>query len=67
MERFGDRIKALRIEKRISQRKLAKELNFYQSSIARCEANEQTPSIDVVVAFAKYFNVTTDYLLCLED
>ena len=66
MNKFAERLKSLRIEKNLSQRELAKEIGFAQPSIARCEAWLQIPNIDVAIIFAKYFGVTTDYLLGLE-
>lgn len=66
MNKFAERLKSLRIEKNLSQRELAKEIGFAQPSIARWEAGLQIPNIDVAIIFAKYFGVTTDYLLGLE-
>lgn len=67
MNKFAERLKELREEKELSQRSLAKELGVSQAAIARWEANIQTPNIDVAIMIAKYFGVTTDYLLGLED
>lgn len=67
MSKFSERLKELRLEKNLSQRDLAKELGFSQPAIARWEANIQTPNIDVAIIVAKYFKVTTDFLLGLED
>ena len=67
MTKFAERLKELRIEKGLSQRALAKELKINQPCIARWESKLQVPNIDVAVMFAKYFGVTTDYLLGLED
>ena len=67
MNKFAERLKELREEQNLSQRILAKETGFSQAAIARWEANLQTPNIDVAIIFAKYFSVTTDYLLGLED
>lgn len=67
MNKFAERLKELRIEKGISQNQLAKEVGLAQASIARWEANLQTPNIDIAILFAKYFGVSTDYLLGLEN
>ncbi len=67
MNKFGERLKELRLEKRLSQRQLANDVGYKQSSIVRWEKGLQTPNIDVAIVFAKYFKVTTDYLLGLED
>ena len=60
MNKFAERLKELRIEKELSQSALAK-------AIARWESNLQIPNINVAIAFAIFFGVTTDYLLGLED
>ena len=67
MNLFANRLNELRLEKGLSQRQLAKATGFSQAAIARWEANLQMPNIDVAIQFAKFFNVTTDYLLGLEN
>lgn len=67
MNKFAERLKELRIDKQLSQRELSKATNFSQAAIARWEAGLQIPNIEVAITFAKYFGVTTDYLLGLED
>lgn len=66
MNTFAEKLKELREEKKLSQRTLAKDLGFSQAAIARWENNLQIPNIDVAIIVAKYFNVSTDYLLGLE-
>ena len=67
MNKFSERLKELRVEKGLSQRALAEKTGFSQPAIARWEAGLQVPNIDVVVAFALFFEVTADYLLGLEN
>ena len=67
MNKFAERLKDLRQQNNLTQRQLTKQTGFSQPAIARWEANLQIPNIDVAITFAKYFNVTTDYLLGLED
>lgn len=67
MNKFAERLKDLRQQNNLTQRQLAKQTGFSQPAIARWEANLQIPNIDVAITFAKYFGVTTDYLLGLED
>ena len=67
MNKFAERLKELRLEANLSQRDLAKALGVSQPAVARWEANLQTPNIAVLMAVAKFFDVTTDYLLGLED
>lgn len=67
MNKFAERLKELRLEKGSSQRTLAKETGYSQAAIARWEANMQIPNIDVAIVFAKFFGVSVDYIVGLED
>ncbi|QTL96777.1 helix-turn-helix domain-containing protein [Iocasia frigidifontis] len=58
-----DKIKKLRNEENISQRKLAKFLNLSPSTIAMYEIGERKPDIDTLQKIADYFNISVDYLL----
>ncbi len=64
---FSEKLKELRLEKGITQTTLAKELGISQAGIAKWETGDRSPDIEYVVIIAKYFGVTTDYLLGLED
>ena len=57
------RLKELRNKKRISQLKLAMDLNMNQNSISRYETGEREADYKTLIAFADYFNVSLDYLL----
>lgn len=62
-----ERIKLLREEKGITQLDLAKELFVKQQTVAQWEKGERDLKTTAIVDIAKYFNVTTDYLLGLSD
>ncbi len=64
---FGERLKELRIESKLSQEALSKAAGYSQPAIARWESNIQIPNIEVAIVFAKFFNVSADYLLGLMD
>ena len=57
------RLKLLRKEKKISQLKLALDLNMSQNTISRYETGEREPGISELISIANYFNVSIDYLL----
>ena len=57
------RLKKLRKAKKISQVKLAIDLNMNQNSISRYENMERQADYDTLIKFADYFGVTIDYLL----
>jgi transcriptional regulator with XRE-family HTH domain len=64
---IGKRIKELRISKKISQRGLAEIIGVSQAIFVKWENEEHEPKANYIVELAKYFDVTTDYLLGLEN
>ena len=58
-----DIIKKLRKSFNISQVQLAKELGVTKQCVSNWENDNILPSLDMLLKIAKYFNVTTDYLL----
>ena len=61
-----DRIQMLCDERRISIAQLEKQCGFANATIKKWQ-NASTPGVDKVIAIAKYFNVSTDYLLGRTD
>ena len=61
------RLKALRKSRRISQLKLALDLDMNQNSISRYENLEREADYSTLIKFADYFGVTLDYLLGRTD
>ena len=57
-------IKKLRTKKNILQTKLALDLNLTQEAISSYETERVTPSADILIKLADYFNTNIDYLLC---
>lgn len=60
---FGDVLRELLEEKEMSQKQLADELNLLAPTLGRYIRNEREPDIETIKTIAKYFNVSTDYLL----
>lgn len=67
MKIFAQRLKSLRKEIGLSQEALAKKLNLDKSTVAKYETEKISPSIEMLIIFAKFFKVSTDYLLGLEE
>ena len=67
MKIFCERFKELRKDNNLSTEKLGKELNVSNSTITRWENGVIVPSIDHLYNIAKFFGVSADYLLGLED
>lgn len=61
------RLKELRKKKKISQLKIALDLNMNQNSISRYENLEREADYNTLIKFADYFNVSLDYLLGRTD
>ena len=61
------RLKELRQERKISQLKLAFDLNMNQNTISRYENLERQADYDTLIRFADYFDVSVDYLLGRTD
>lgn len=57
------RLKYLREQRKISQLKLALDLNMNQNSISRYETGVREADYATLIKFADYFNVSIDYLL----
>ena len=64
---FSTRIKELREKAGLSMDQLAKRLGITKSRINMWENNGTVPRMNVLVELAKFFNVTTDYLLGNDD
>ena len=61
------RLKELRKSKKISQLKLALDLNMNQNTISRYENLEREADYETLIKFAEYFNVSLDYLFGRDD
>ena len=64
---LGERIKALRTTRNLSQVELAKKLNVSKQSVSNWENNNILPSIDLIKKLAAFFSCSTDYLLEMEQ
>lgn len=66
METFGERLRALRMERNIGQVELAKQLDVGKSIISLWEQNKCEPTLSRLIAISQLFDVTIDYLAGLE-
>lgn len=67
MEIFAERLKELRTEKHLSFVALSKLVDISKSALCEYENNQAEISASNLIKLAKFFGVTTDYLLGLED
>ena len=64
---FGNVLKTLRLKEKMTQAQLAQKLGLTKSVISAYETGLRLPSYDILIHIAKIFNVSTDYLLGLEN
>ncbi len=60
---FGQKLKALRKKQNLTQAQLGEALGVAQRTVASWEQETRQPDLDTLVALAKFFQVSTDYLL----
>lgn len=64
---FKDKVKKLRRERRISQARLASIIDVSQSAVAKWEIGMTEPTLSAIIKIAKYFKVSSDYLIGLSE
>ncbi len=64
---FSTRVKELREKASLSMDQLASHLGVTKSRVNMWENNGTVPRMNVLVDLAKFFNVSTDYLLGNDD
>ena len=62
---LGDKLKELRQQHNLSQKEVAVTIKTSPSIISNYESGERTPSLENLVALAKLYHCSTDYLLGL--
>ena len=68
---LGERLKALRTERNLTQSKVCSELKNYgcfidRTTYTKYETGDRLISVDVLIALAMLFEVKTDYILGLK-
>ena len=65
--KFCERLRDLRLEKGIGQVELAVSLGVSKGIISLWENGLREPKLSNLIVLAKYFSVSIDYLVGLED
>lgn len=60
---LGERLKALRADKKITMHDLAQKLGIGMSTISQYENGRREPNISIVKKLADFYGVTVDYLI----
>ena len=67
MNKFAQKLKQLRTDKKLHQKDLANQLTIDQRTVSNWEKGIREPNFDMLIKIAKIFAVSNDYLLGLED
>ena len=62
-----DKLRSLRLQKKITQEALAKHLGITSQSVGKWERGEGFPDITLLPRIAFYFDITVDELLCVDQ
>lgn len=60
---FPERLRELRNEMKLNQEELGSKINLSKANISKYETGRIQPNIETINYLAKFFNVSTDYLL----
>lgn len=64
---FAQRVYELRVLRRLSQKELGEAVGLTSKSISTIESGLRKTTIDKLILLAKFFDVSTDYLLGLKN
>ncbi len=64
---FQERFKQLRKEKGVNISKLSRAIGVSRFAIMKWEKGETKPTMEVQKRLCEFFNVTSDYLMCMSD
>lgn len=67
MQKFSIRLASLRKERGMTQEELAKAINKKRSTYSGYETENKEPDLETVCVLARFFGVSTDYLLGYSD
>lgn len=64
---FGEIFKSLRKQSGLTQSELGRRVGLSKAVVSKYENGMGYPTFDTLIRIAKYFGVTTDYLLGVEN
>ncbi|WP_243153482.1 helix-turn-helix domain-containing protein [Senegalia massiliensis] len=64
---FPERLKSLRLEKKLTQEELGNKLNVTKANISKYETGRIEPNIETLDYLSNFFDVSIDYLLGKTD
>lgn len=60
---FGENLKSLRKQRNLTQTELGSHIGLSKAVVSKYENGLGYPTYDILIRFANFFGVTTDYLL----
>lgn len=66
MVEFGDKLRQLRKERKLTQKELANLIGVKNSVISFYEVGDRTPSLEVLIKLSKALHISTDVLLGID-
>jgi len=60
-------LKNIRKKRKLNQQKVAMDLNISREALSYYENGKREPSLTLLVAMSKYFNVSINYLITGEE
>ena len=63
MVNMGEKLKSLRIEKKLTQKQIAERICMAISAVSSYESGTRYPSYEALIKLSRMFHVSTDYLL----
>lgn len=67
LPQLGERLKALRLENRLTQKQVAERIGLAISAVSSYESSARYPSYDVLISLAHMYHVSTDFLLGISE
>jgi len=64
---LATRLYELRVLRRLTQKQVGEAVGLTAKSICTIESGERKTTVDKLILLAKFFDVSTDYLLGLKD
>lgn len=62
MSTFNERLKEIRISKKLTQKQLADLISGTERGVQRYESGERKPTYDAILSIANGLDISTDYL-----
>lgn len=64
---YNEKLLELRIKNGLKQEDIARQLNISQRTYSHYETGEHKLPVDILIDLCRYYNVSSDYILGLND